>query len=111
VSHCPTCGQPIADTSAEAARLLARLSHDSPHREVYRAQDGRWYLTYGGGPFSDGAVTLLRERGQIQSVYSSLPDDAFHIGRTWDCERTLAARRKLGKAAPDYYLGDPPDRH
>lgn len=103
---CPSCGQVLPGDN-EARRLLHLLTTATPHREVYRGRDGGWYLTYGGGPFSEIAVRLLLERKQIQQVYSSLPDDAFHVGRTWDCERTMAARKKLGKSAPDYFVGDP----
>lgn len=105
MSLCPACGQ-VLPADNEARRLLHLLKGE-PHRMVYLGSDGGWYVTYGGGPFSGLAVRILVERGEIQSVYNSIPDEAYHVGRTWDCERTLAARKKLGKAAPDYYVGDP----
>jgi hypothetical protein len=108
VATCPTCGQPIKRAvNDDADHLLAVLMHGNPHREVYRGRDGGgWFVTYGGGPYSERAVQELVERHQIQSVYSSIPDEAYHVGRTWDCERTMAARKKIGKAAPNYFVGD-----
>ena len=102
---CPTCGQ-LIPTSDEAAKLFALLAAGG-NREVYRGQDGGWYLTRGGGPFSERAVRALVEDGKISSVYSNAPNDAYHIGRTWDYERTMEARRKHGKKAQNYYVGDP----
>jgi hypothetical protein len=90
-----------------AEQLLDVLRHSSPHREVYMAKySHRWLVTYGGGEASAAAVHQLVQGGQIQSVYSNCPNDSYHIGRTWDYERTMAARKILGKAAPDYFVGD-----
>lgn len=104
--RCPTCGQPVPSIR-NSAWLIEILTHGEPHREVYRAQDGSWYVTYGGGSVSADVVRELVQQGVIASVYSDCPTDAYHVGRTYDTERTLEARKKLGKQAPNYYVGDP----
>ena len=107
MTRCPTCGQMTNPAVMNAEQLLHVLQRGSPHREVYRGKNsGRWLVTYGGGEASAGAVHQLVQRGEIQAVYNNCPNDSYHIGRTWDCERTLAARKILGKAAPDYFVGD-----
>ena len=110
MTRCPTCGQPTKTTKTtkmNAGQLLHVLRHGIPHRKIYRGKDsGRWLLTYGGGEASAEAVHQLVQGGEIQSVYSNCPDNSYHIGRTWDCGRTLAARKILGKSAPDYFVGD-----
>ena len=103
-ARCSKCGQEIGRLLDEID-LMKILQMGTPHREVYRAQKGGWFVNYGGGETSDEAVTNLVMRGEIHKVYSNC-NDTYHIGRTWDCERTMAARRKCGKAAPHYYLGD-----
>lgn len=102
---CPTCGRPF-DVKTEAEKLFELLTTGTPHRQVYRGSDGSWYVTYGGGPFSRNAVDWLVRQGRIQSVYSNCPTDAYHIGKTLDYERTMEARRRLGKKAPSYFVGD-----
>ncbi len=104
--RCKTCGQPLPPKLLNSAALLDLLRHAQPHREVYQAQRGGWFISHGGGETTESAVRRLVDAGQIQSVYSNCPDAAYHIGRTWDCERTLEARKRLGKAAPNYFVGD-----
>lgn len=104
---CPTCGQRVARTD-EVTWLLSLLKEAVPHREVYRGQDGHWYVTRGGGQVSPQSVEELKRRGEIVSVYSDCPEDAYHVGRTLDVQRTLDARKRLGiKRAPHIYVGDP----
>lgn len=102
MTRCRTCGQVLPQTKADD---LLVLLHEG--REVYRAQDGQWFVTRGGGPFSDDTVQRLVKAGTIQSVYSNCPKDAYHIGKTWDYDRTMALRKKVGKV-PQVFVGDPP---
>ena len=110
--HCPTCGQPLPFKS-ETERLLELLKIGAPHREVYRAADGSgWYVTYGGGRFSEKSVKALVSSAQIRDVwdvYSDLPNQCYHVGRTLDVARTMAERKKhrRGKDAPKIYVDDP----
>ena len=109
MSLCPMCGSPVkTPTKMNAEALLHVLRSGARHREVYRSgrNPDRWFVTYDSGEATATAVTQLVEEGKIQPVYSNCPDDSYHVGRTWDCERTLAARKILGKAAPDYFVGD-----
>jgi hypothetical protein len=87
----------------DADWLLNILTNEVPHREVYRGRDGGWWLTRGHGEVPPEAVAELLRRGAIVSVYSDCPTDSYHVGRTIDIPRTLAARKKLGKAAPHIY--------
>lgn len=100
---CPTCKRPL---QLDAAQLLCVLQTNHPHREVYKARDGGWFVTYRGGEVDPAAVHRLVAEGEIQKVYSDGADNTFHIGRTWDVARTMAARKELGKNAPDYFVGD-----
>lgn len=108
MSICPTCGQPTKPAKMGATQILELLKLRAPHREVYRLgrDPNRWFVSHGGGEADGGTVKQLIKSGGIQSVYSNCPD-AYHIGRIWDFERTMAARKILGvKAAPDYFVGD-----
>jgi len=104
-ARCSKCGQEI-DRLLDEADLMAILKISPPHREVYQSYRGGWFVSYGGGKTSHEIVMDLVRRGEIRPVYSNCKD-VYHIGQTWDYERTMAARRKYGKAASDYYLGDP----
>ena len=105
VARCSKCGQEI-DRLLDEADLMKILRFGAPHREVSQSQTGGWFVSCGGGKTSDEIVMNLVKRGEIHKVYSN-GNHTYHIGRTWDYERTMAARRKYGKAASDYYLGDP----
>lgn len=101
---CHTCGGLTVEPN-EAERLLALLT-DGRKRQVYRGRDGGgWWVTYGGGQFSQNAVTQLIERGSISSCYSDCPDEAYHVGKTLDVKATLAERQKhrRRKDAPHVY--------
>ncbi len=89
-----------------AIALLALLRDGNPHREVYRARDGGWFVTYGGGEVAADAVQELVRAGLVHSVYSNCPADSYHVGKTLDVERTREARRIHGKKAPLIYVGD-----
>ena len=104
-ARCSKCGQET-DRLLDEVDLMEILRFGSPHREVYQSQTGGWFVTYRGGETSREIVMNLVKRGEICRVYSNC-HSAYHIGRTWDYERTMAARKKYGKAASDYYLGDP----
>lgn len=107
MAHCPTCGQMVA-SPRNADWLLGVLTNETPHREVYRGQNGGWWLTRGHGEVPAEAVRELVRRGAIVSVYSNCPDDAYHVGRTLDVDRTMEARKRLGKGAPEYYVQQTP---
>ena len=106
--RCKTCGQLLPQKGLNAHELVCLLKAGAPHREVYRAQGGGWFVSYGGGAVSPEVVHELISSGEIHPVYSNCPNDAFHVGRTLDVERTLEARRELGKHAPRYYVEDSP---
>ena len=105
VARCSKCGQEIRRL-LDAADLMKILESGAPHREVYHGRNGGWFVSYGGGETSHEAFMNLVKSRKVRRVYSNC-NSAYHIGRTWDYERTMAARRKHGKAALDYYLGDP----
>ena len=112
MEHCPTCGQPLPPSQQrDAAWLLDLLTNGTPHREVFKSRDDarQWYVTYGGGPVSAEVVQELVKAGSIRSVYSNCPNDAYHVGRTLDIERTLAERKRHRRAkdAPKIYVDDP----
>lgn len=91
--------------SPEASSLLLMLKNTQPHRELYRERNGRrFWLTYGGGPFSDRTVMELVDAGEIVPVYSTCPTEAFHVGLTIDINATIEARKKFGQNAPLIYL-------
>ena len=90
----------------DAQQLLHLLTNGHPHREVYRGRDGGGFVTYGGGETTAEVVESFIDAGHIKSVYSSIPTEAYHVGRTWDCERTMEARKKHGKGARNYFVGD-----
>lgn len=91
--------------SPEAERLLELLKNGQPHREVYRAQGGGWFVTYGGGETSEKAVRELVGLGLINSVYSTCADDGYHVGKTMDTVATAEERKKhrRKKDAPIIY--------
>ena len=93
MTACPTCGQERGRVVLGTFALLDILTNGTPHREVYRAQGGGWFVTYGGGEAAANAVAELVRLGKINSVYSNCPTDAYHVGRTMDCERTLEYRK------------------
>lgn len=90
LTRCPTCGK-VMYVEEEADRLLAILR--SGEREVYRAQGGGWFVTRGGGQFSFEAISELLRRRAIVSVYSTCPNDVYHVGKTLDMDATLAYRK------------------
>lgn len=86
--------------------LLDLLTNGEPHREVYRAGKGGWYVTYGGERTTTQAVDRLFKTGKINSVYSNCPLDAYHVGRTMDIDQTMAERKRLGVRDIKIYVGD-----
>lgn len=101
MATCPTCGGSI-EVGTDAASLLRLLMAD-PRRQVYRAANGTgWYVTRGHERFSAEAVQQLVREGRIRSVYSSIPDEAYHVGKTLDCDATMASRK--GKPRKEWKL-------
>lgn len=107
MAYCTKCGHLISSTR-DADWLLNILTNAEPHREVYHGQRGGWWLTHGYGEVPAESVRELVRRGAIVSVYSNCPDDAYHVGLTLDIDRTMEARNRLGKGAPNYYLQQTP---
>lgn len=102
---CPTCGQPMPKSGLLGrTELLALLRDGVPHREVYRGQDGGWWVTYGGGEADPRAVVYLIEQKYLSSVYSNIPGEVYHIGKTFDCDATLERRKREGRKAPPVYV-------
>lgn len=79
--------------------LYKLLRDGQPHREVYRGQSGRWFVTYGGGEVACSAVEELVERELIHSVYSNCPRDGYHVGKTLDVGATNEERKKHRRRA------------
>jgi len=102
---CTLCGQEIRNLMG-AKELLAKLG-ENPSLHVYRSKDNRWFLTYGGGEVNPNAIKTLVARKRLFPVYSSCPEDAYHIrNETFDVERTMAYRTKTGRYA-NFNVGDP----
>lgn len=100
---CPTCGQQVRPT--KNAQALLELLSSGPHdREVYIGRDGKWYVTHGGGEWPLSAVMELRKEKHIRAVYSSLPNESFHVGKTLDTDATLKQRKLHGKHGAKVYL-------
>lgn len=80
--------------SKEAQQLYDLLKNGRPHREVYRAADGSgWYITHQRGRVNEGVVSELIRFGYIRSCYSNCPSEAYHVGKTFDVDATLAERK------------------
>lgn len=89
--HCATCTCTCPRFLSED-ELLDILTNGEPHREVYRGnRNSGWFVTYGGGETTERAVRGLISRGRIHSVYSTCPDEAYHVGRTIDMKRSKFA--------------------
>lgn len=102
MSRCPTCGQSIGAT--DTVTVLARMQLGS---ELYRGQNGLWYLTHGGGKISEGVVRELLSAGSIRDKYSDTPNTCYTTGRTIDTAATLAFRK--GRKRKEWkliYVGD-----
>jgi hypothetical protein len=95
MSACPCCGQELpAKIYRSADELLHALKTAKPHRELYIGTDGRWHMTYEAGTINTNFVNELVRSGYVQSVYSDMPTTSYHVGKTWDCEATMAARKR-----------------
>lgn len=93
-----------------ASMVMELLKSGEPHRELYRARDGGWFITHGGGAVSDNVARDIIASGEVNSVYSNCPTDAYHVGKTLDVDATIAERKKHrhGKDAPKIYIQDRP---
>lgn len=99
---CPTCGQTIG---LDADKLLHLLRHAKPKHKIYRARNGEWYVTYGGGPVGEAVVRSLVERKLIRRTYSNY-EDSYQVGPTIDMEATQERRKREGRKAPLVYVGE-----
>jgi hypothetical protein len=98
MSTCPTCGGSgeIRKHGLSADELLRVLTRGEPHRNVYRAAKGGWYVTYDGGETSYEAVQELIRRGAIQSVYNGEAEyHCYHVGKTLDMQRSRFGKKGL----------------
>jgi hypothetical protein len=74
----PMCGGhtlPRLDRSdPNALRMLlkmpAKSSTGPQQRDLYKATDGRWYVTLGGGEWPERTVLALMARGEIRPVFN-----------------------------------------
>lgn len=106
MATCPTCGQMMPKRGVLGREELYKLLREGvPHREVYRGRDGGWWVTYSGDEADPRAVAYLVEQKYLTSVYSSIPDEVYHVGKTLDCTATLERRKREGRHAPLVYLG------
>jgi hypothetical protein len=88
----------------DAKAVLDLLRHGEPHRELYRGQDGGWYITYSGGKVPDAMAREIIESGEVKSVYSNAPRDAYHVGKTLDVRATERVRKETGDRKAMVYL-------
>lgn len=79
---CPTCGQlTVRDEPSTLRALLERVGGTGGElRQVYRGCDGKWYVTYGGGPFSAELVERMRRSGTLVPVYPGTPAERDALG-------------------------------
>jgi hypothetical protein len=90
IEHCPMCGQalPHFDKSDPDALLrLLKLPADGSttgpqERRVYRAADGRWFVTFGGGEWPERTVLELMARGEIRPVFNDPSMGVYNVIRT-----------------------------
>jgi hypothetical protein len=74
----PMCGGhtlPRFDRSdPDALRMLLKMpakgSTGPQQRDLYKATDGRWYVTLGGGEWPERTVLALMARGEIRPVFN-----------------------------------------
>jgi hypothetical protein len=48
-------------------------------RDVYRAADGRWFVTYGGGEWPEHTVLDLMARGEIRPVFNDPSMGVYNV--------------------------------
>jgi hypothetical protein len=72
--RCPCCGHasPGFDKSDPDAllMLLKMPAKDSQQRDVQKAADEHWYVTFGGGEWPERTVLELMARGKIRPVFN-----------------------------------------
>ena len=98
----------MSDAERVLHDLYAKMRNED--RELYRGQNGRWYLTHGGGPFSENVVEALQKLPGIVPRYKAdgrLQYDCFAYGKTIDLDETLRRRRagEIHKRARVYVDG------
>jgi len=88
---CPTCGQPmprrtIASVDALVAALRVPVPQDKwprrskksapidPGRQVYAAQDGSYFITYGGAEVGRATVKEAVAAGRLVREYPEAPN-------------------------------------
>lgn len=97
----------VALMNISSADELLALLKDHPDRMVYFAASGRgWFISRMKiGLVPESFVNELVARGDIHSCYSSIPHEAYHVGKTLDIEATKSERLKHSKGsdAPKIY--------
>jgi hypothetical protein len=86
---CPCCGHalPRVDESDpdELLQLLnipAEGSIGPQQRDLYKAADGRWYVTFGGGEWPERTVLELMARREIRPVFNDPSLGLYIASRT-----------------------------
>lgn len=71
---CPTCRGTgvLSPDISEVTQLVRRLENGT--REVYRAENGRIFVTYGGGHVSEETLQEAVSRGLIRLRWPDCPD-------------------------------------
>ena len=112
--RCPNCGFRFTD-QAHGRRIidgeeeLLEILRGDKTRMVYRTTDGNWCYSSPGNDHHviDAAVVEeLVSKNILRPCYTNTTD-AYHLGRTLDVDRTLAARRAKGNRTENIYAGDP----
>jgi hypothetical protein len=85
------------------ADAVLQILGEGRRREIYRGQDGNWYITYGGGQISQEIVRSLVEAGRVRRVYAGC-DEGFWLGDTIDLDATQEHRRKTGERRTLIYV-------
>ena len=87
--HCPMCGQPLPrfdKSDPDALLLLLKMRAEGARgpqaRDVYKAADGRWRVTYGGGEWPERTVLELMARCEIRPVFNDPSMGVYNVIRT-----------------------------
>jgi hypothetical protein len=62
--------------------MPAEGSSRSQERDVYKAADGRWRVTFGGGEWPERTVLELMARGEIRPVFNDPSMGVYNVSRT-----------------------------
>jgi hypothetical protein len=87
--RCPMCGQQLPhydksnpDSLLRLLKMPAEGATGPQPRDVYKAADGRWRVTYGGGEWPERTVLELMARGEIRPVFDDPGVGVYNVSRT-----------------------------